>query len=462
MSPRKIKTRRRSVDEGVPLVKHSLRHKIEYAHPAQFRPHPCNTNEHSKKQKEFLKSAIAQLGFINPVLVNDSLQVVAGHLRVEVAQELRLDAIPYIRLSHLSPTELRALMIGDNAIASHSKLNDGLLADELSELMPLLAAEGHDVSLLGIEAAEIDLLLGNHADIEQDPDDELPEPSKTIVSTLGDLWVLGDHVIRCGDAKSQNDYAELMGRERATVIVSDPPYNLPTRSFQGRGKIRHANFVEAFGEMSPEEFTDFLTAAFSLAGKYSRDGALHYYFGDWRHAAEYIAAGKAVFSEFKNLIVWNKTSPGQGSLYKSQHELVFLFKNGRAPHVNNVELGRHGRNRSNIWVFSGANSFRKDRLKELSLHPTVKPIAMIADALKDASRRGDIVLDPFAGSGSTLLAAERVGRRARVMDLDPQFVDVTVRRWQDFTRRDGILRATGQTFDEVARERARNTKRGRK
>ena len=309
---------------------------------------------------------------------------------------------------------------------------------------------------------EIDLLIGNHVDIEQDPDDELPEPSKITVSTRGDLWILGDHVIRCGDAKSQDDYAALMGRELATVVVSDCPYNLPTRSFQGRGKIRHANFVEAFGEMSPDEFTDFLTAAFGLAAKYSRDGSLHFYFGDWRHAAEYIAAGKAVFSEFKNLIVWNKTSPGQGSLYKSQHELVFLFKNGRAPHINNVELGRHGRNRANIWVYAGANSFRKDRLKELSLHPTVKPVAMIADALKDVSRRGDIVLDPFAGSGSTLMAAERIGRRARVMDLDPQFVDVTVRRWQDFTRRDAILRATGQTFDEVVRNRARNSKRGPK
>lgn len=462
MTSRRLKTRRRSMHVEAPLVKHSLRHKIEYAHPAQFRPHPNNTNEHPKKQREFLKNAIAQLGFINPVLVNDSLQVVAGHLRVEVAQELKLDAIPYIRLSHLSPTELRALMIGDNAIASHSKLNDGLLADELSELMPLLAAEGHDVSLLGIEAAEIDLLLGNHVDIEQDPDDELPEPSTAIVSTLGDIWVLGDHVVRCGDAKSQDDYAALMGRERATVVISDPPYNLPTKSFQGRGKIRHANFVEAFGEMSPDEFIDFLTAAYGLTAKFSRDGALHFYFGDWRHAAEYIAAGKAVFAEFKNLIVWNKTSPGQGSLYKSQHELVFLFKHGKAPHINNVELGRHGRNRSNIWLYAGANSFRKDRLKELSLHPTIKPTAMISDALKDVSRRGDIVLDPFGGSGSTLLAAERVGRRARVMELDPQFVDVTVRRWQEFTRRDAILRATGQTFDEVIRDRGSNAKRGRK
>lgn len=447
--------------DSAPTAVYPLRHKLEYAHPARFQPHPCNTNEHSKKQRSFLKSSVSRLGFINPVIVNDSFQIIAGHLRVQVALELELDAIPFIRLSHLSPAELRALMISDNRIASLSKLNEGLLAVELNELLPLLTAEGFDLSALGMEPAEIDLLLGSHIDVEQDPEDAPPEPSNSIVTQNGDIWILGDHVANCGDAKSEKAIAALMDGELATVVISDPPYNLATSSFQGRGKIRHGNFVEAFGEMSPSDFIAFLTHAFKLAARFSRNGALHYYFGDWRHVAEYIAAGKVTFTEFKNLIVWSKTSPGQGSLYKSQHELVFLFKSGDRQHINNVELGRHGRNRSNVWVYPGANAFRKGRLEELSLHPTVKPIALIADALKDSSRRGDIVLDPFAGSGSTLMAAERVGRRARILDLDPKFVDVAVRRWQDFTRRDAILRSTGQTFDEVAEERARTPTRRR-
>lgn len=292
--------------ESASSVAYALRHKIEYAHPTRFYPHPSNTNEHSKKQSSFLKSSVSRLGFINPVLVNDSFQIIAGHLRVQAALELELDAIPFIRLSHLSAAELRVLMISDNKIASLSKLNDGLLAAELSELLPLLTDEGFDICALGMETAEIDLLLGSHIDVEQDPDDAPPEPSKSVVTQTGEMWIMGDHVACCGDAKSERAMAALMDGELATVVISDPPYNLTTSSFQGRGKIRHGNFVEAFGEMSSAEFIAFLTHAFKLAARFSRNGALHYYFGDWRHIAEYVATGKVAFTEFKHLIVWTR------------------------------------------------------------------------------------------------------------------------------------------------------------
>jgi DNA modification methylase len=206
--------------------------------------------------------------------------------------------------------------------------------------------------------------------------------------------------------------------------------------------------------MSPAGFTDFLRESMGLAAKFSEDGSIHFFCIDWRHLGEMYNAGQEVFGSLQNLVVWNKTNAGQGSFYRSQHELIFVYKNGDAPHLNNIELGRHGRNRSNVWTYAGVNTFRKGRLDELLIHPTVKPVALVADAIKDCSRRGDIVLDPFMGSGTTLLAAERVGRRAYGMEIDPLYVDAAIRRWQDFTKRDAILIETGQTFSEVTARRS--------
>ncbi len=351
-------------------------------------------------------------------------------------------------------------MIADNAIGRESEFDDALLAGELSDLLPLLSLEGHDGSLTGLDIPKIDLLLSHHVDPEGNLEDEIPAPSKEVVSRLGDQWELGEHSLRCGDAKSDEDMAALMRQKRARIVFTDPPWNLPTRFFQGRGKIRHGDFAEGFGEKSFGEFTDFLTQIFRQIERHSLNGSAVYVCGDWRHVMEFVAAGKSVFGELRNLIIWNKTVPGLGAPYRSQHELVFYFQVGDGPGTGNIELGKHGRNRSNVWVYPGANTFRKGRLEELAMHPTVKPVAMVADALKDASARGDIVLDPFMGSGSTIMAAERVGRRAYGLEIDPQFVDVAVRRWQALTKRDAILVATGQTFDEVAEERICDHERG--
>jgi DNA modification methylase len=246
-----------------------------------------------------------------------------------------------------------------------------------------------------------------------------------------------------------------MGTVSATMLITDPPFNLPIKRVQGRGRIKHKNFTQGSGELSPEAFIRFLRVALSLAAKHSVDGAIHFVFMDWRHIGELLAAASIVYSELKNLIVWVKTTPGQGSFYRSQHELILVFKSGDAAHINNFELGRHGRNRSNVWTYAGVNTFRAGRMDELAMHPTVKPVALVADAIRDCSRRGDIVLDLFMGSGTTVVAAERVGRRAYGLEIDPHYVDFAVRRWQTYTKRDAILRGTGQTFDETAAARSK-------
>ena len=356
-------------------------------------------------------------------------------------------------MAGLSEGETRALALADNKIAANAGWDRAILAAELGELAGLLPECNLDIDITGFEPAEIDALMGDLIDREQDPLDSIPEIEKVPISRRGDLWQLGNHRLLCGDARDETDMRPLMGRGSAAMVFTDPPYNVRISSVQGRGKIRHREFMAASGELSRAEFVQFLVDALRLAAEYSANGAIHFVFMDWRHAQEILAAGEKVYTEHKNTIVWVKTSPGQGTFYKSQHELIFVFKNGDAPHVNNFELGQHGRVRSNVWTYPGVNTFRTGRLDELSLHPTVKPVALVADAMRDCSRRGDIVLDPFMGSGTTILAAERVGRRAYGLEIDPLYVDAAIRRWQAYAKRDAILKATGQTFDEVAETR---------
>lgn len=427
----------------------ALRHQIEYVDIATLRPNPRNARVHSNKQLEHIDRSMKRRGFVNPMLVKNNI-VYVGNARLAVAEKRGLKLVPIIRVDHLSDVEIRAFALEDNNLSDLSEFDRAILADEINSLLEA-STEGFDL-IASFDPVDTDNLLSDLVDPEHDPADDVPEPETIVVSRLGDDWQFGESYLRCGDAKSEDDMRALMRGRKATVGASDPPYNLATSFFQGRGKIRHGNFLENYGENSPDEFTRTLTAAFRLAAKHTIDGALLYYFGDWRHCVEYITAGKSVFPEFKNLLVWDKIVAGMGSHYRSQHELLFLFKNGTAPHINNIDSGRRGV-RSNIFRHQGANTFRKDRQEEAKLHPTIKPVGLLVDILKDASRRGDIVLDQFAGSGSIFLAAERVGRRAYGMEIDPKFVDVAIRRWQSYTGRDAILCATGETFDEVAESR---------
>jgi DNA modification methylase len=420
-----------------------------------IKPHPKNARTHPAKQIRRLVESFHQFGFTSPLLIDENNVILAGHARWQAAKEAGLKIIPVIVLRGLSEGKKRAYVLADNKIAELAGYDRLALATELEELSSLLAADDLDLSLTGFEPAEIDNLLAELADTETDPADELPKIAARPVSRKEDLWNLGNrHRLLCDDARHA-DYARLMGGEQAAMVFTDPPYNVPVPKTVGRGRTKHRNFVMAAGEMPPAVYTKFLSDGLSPAAANSVDAALHYVCMDWRHMREMLDAGDSIYSELKNLVVWSKTNAGQGSLYRSQHELIFVYKIGDGSYLNNVELGRHGRNRSNVWTYAGANTFRAGRMADLTAHPTVKPIALVADAIRDCSRRGDVVLDPFAGVGTTILAAERIGRRSYGIEIDPLYVDAAVRRWQSFAKRDAILEGARQTFDEIAQARSR-------
>jgi 16S rRNA G966 N2-methylase RsmD len=348
-------------------------------------------------------------------------------------------------VDHLTPARLRAYAIADNRLAEKAGWDQELLALELAYIAELDIE--FDLSLTGFEIPEIDLILTHGEAPEEDPDDDpaLIEDNQPPVSRPGELWQLGQHRILCGDATDPASYRRLLGEEKAHVVFTDPPYNVPIQgNVSGLGVVKHCEFVMASGEMSSAEFTEFLTITLGNLTRHSVDGAIHFVCMDWRHISEIMAAGQEVYTELKNLCIWNKANGGMGALYRSKHELVFVFKHGTAQHINNVQLGRHGRNRTNVWDYPGATSLHPDRKEELAMHPTVKPVAMVSDAIMDCSDRGDIVLDCFGGSGTTLLAAERTGRRGRLIEISPEFVDVTIRRFEKITGIEAFHIDTGE------------------
>jgi len=312
--------------------------------------------------------------------------------------------------------------------------------------------------LLGFTTAEIDLIFETAAEAKTAlpaPEDSIPAvDTSAIISRAGDLWMMGDHILACGDARDQSVYGDILTERKATLVITDPPYNVRIdRNVGGLGSIRHREFGMASGEMNQSQFTDFLRNTCARLVENSIDGSIHYIFMDWRHTQELLAAGYSCYSELKNVCVWNKTNGGMGSFYRSKHELIYVWKAGTAGHTNNFELGQHGRVRTNVWDYAGVNTFRKERMDELALHPTVKPVALIADAIKDCSRRGDIVLDPFCGSGTILIAAEKTGRKARAIEIDPIYVDTAVRRWEAYTGKFATLFGTNDTFELIAEQR---------
>jgi DNA modification methylase len=402
--------------------------------------------------------SIQKFGFCNPVLVDDQRHIIAGHGRVAAAKLLGIKDVPTVKLSHLSETEKRAYILADNRLAEKAGWDREILAIELQALVTL----DFEVELTGFETAEIDLILDAANEAAGGPsghDDEVPiSGSRPVVSRPGDLWELGGHRLLCADARSPAAYVQLMDNTKAEFVFTDPPYNVPIDGHvRGLGRIRHVDFAMGCGEMSEAQFKGFLELVFGLLVDNTVDGSIHQICMDWRHMPEMLAAGHAVYRELKNLCVWNKSNAGMGTFYRSKHELVFVWKSGSAPHLNTFELGQYGRSRSNVWDYAGVNSLKPGRLDELAMHPTVKPVALVADAIKDCSRRNGIVLDPFAGSGTLLIAADRTGRCARAMEIDPRYVDVAVRRWQDYTGKAAVLAATGNTFEEIAEERTGDT-----
>ena len=413
-----------------------------------LQPYSRNARTHSPKQIKQIARSIERFGFNNPLLIDDEDQIIAGHGRLLAAKQLNLKTVPCVRLSHLTEADKKAYVIADNRLAEKSGWDNEILAIELQHLVDI----GFDVDLTGFEPAETDLIIEGIGEESEQPENHVPAGSDgPVVSRLGDVWLLGKHVLVCGDSTEAATYRLLMADERAEFIFTDPPYNVRIDGHvSGLGRIKHREFAMASGEMSEDQFTAFLSKVYALLCQFSNDGSIHQICMDWRHMREMLAAGDAHYSELKNVCIWNKSNAGMGSFYRSKHEMVFVWKNGTAPHINTFELGQYGRHRSNVWDYDGVNTMRPGRMDELAMHPTVKPVSLVADAIKDCSKRGSLVLDPFCGSGTILIAAEKTGRRARAIELDPVYVDVAIRRWEHYTGKVARLAPMGETFEQVA------------
>lgn len=410
-----------------------------------------NARGHNQKQIAKLAQSIKKFRFLTPVIVDGGNQLLCGHARVEAARKAGMATVPAIRIEHLNEVQKRAFMIADNRLAELASWDTTLLKKELQFLTEF--DTDFDFSAIGFETPELDVLLNDLTSADA-KEDRPPAASsgQSPVSKPGSLWKLGDHRLYCGDALKPVSYRASLGDDRAQIVFTDPPYNVRIHGHAGgSGEIKHREFPMASGEMTQNQFTAFLGNAFKNMAEFAKDGAIHFVCMDWRHVQEALSAGSANFTELKNICVWRKTNAGMGSLYRSQHEFVLVFKSGNAPHINNIELGTHGRYRTNVWDYQGINSFGKDRDALLALHPTVKPVALVADAIQDCSKRRDLVLDPFAGSGTTIIAAEKTQRRAAVIEIDPLYADTIIRRWQAFSGSQAVCAQTGITFAECER-----------
>ncbi|MEQ8282914.1 MAG: DNA methyltransferase [Parvibaculum sp.] len=426
---------------------------VENIPVTSLKPHARNARTHSKEQIRQIARSIETFGWTNPVLADREGGVIAGHGRLEAAKLLNLAEVPVIRIEHMSEAQKRAYRIADNRLAELAGWDHDILAIEFGELLAMDL--DFEITDTGFETAEIDLMIAGTGADEPDaaPDEPVPAIDRSVaaVTAKGDLWALGAHRLLCGNALVRADYERLMAGEQARMVFTDPPYNVPVRGHvSGLGAAVHDEFAMASGEMDEAAFIAFLETALGEMARVSLDGALHFVCMDWRHQLELLTAGRRVYTEQKNLCVWAKTNAGMGSLYRSQHELVLLFKKGHAPHINNVELGVHGRYRTNLWTFAGQNGLEADRGEALAIHPTVKPIAMVEEAIRDVSHHGEIVLDGFAGSGTTLLAAESTGRRAFALEIDPHYCDTILKRFRAATGIEPVHVASGLTFGELS------------
>lgn len=436
------------------LVRHA---RLEHLSVDVLVPYQRNARTHSKKQIKQIVTSIERFGFTNPILIDENNGIVAGHGRVLAAKAMRLDQVPCLRLSHLTDADKRAYILADNKLALNAGWDKEILAIELQGLVEV----NYSVDVTGFSIGEVDTVIQEakaSSPNERDAaEDACPAPQDQATTRIGDIWTLGRHTLICGDARSADTFRRLLGEgPHASVdaIFTDPPYNVPIDGHVcGKGTIKHREFACATGEMTKDGFTGFLATTLGHAAALCRDGAIAFVCMDWRHLGELIAAGEVAFSELKNICVWNKTNAGMGTFYRSKHEMVCVFKVGTQPHTNTFGLGEGGRYRTNVWDYAGVNTLSKDRMDELSMHPTVKPVALVADAILDVTRRGAVILDPFGGSGTTLIAAEKTGRSARLIELDPIYCDVIIRRYEAFTGKRARLAGTDNAFEDIQVER---------
>ncbi|MAO22301.1 MAG: DNA methylase N-4 [Phycisphaerae bacterium] len=449
-----------------PLMTTELR--IEQIQIDAIIPHPGNPRLHTKKQIRHISRSIEAFGFRIPVVVDRDSRLICGHARVEACRLLSMTRVPAVRVTDLDDVQVRALMIADNRLTEISTWDDKLLGEHLSVLSDLEL--DFDLECIGFDYGEIEQRIltveeavgGGHEE-DDHRSDELPDPDEIIpITRPGDVWIMGEgdraHRVLCGDCTDPASYKRVLDDRLAAIVFTDPPYNLPAKTIGRVCSGDHGDFAMAAGEMTPEQFTGFLSDVMQRLCEHSEPGSIHYLFMDWRHASEMLAAGSARYADFKNLCVWVKDRPGMGTFYRSQHELVFVFKNGSERHRNHFGLGEHGRTRSNVWHFPSARSLEAsegdpETREALRLHPTIKPVRLIEEAIIDCSRRGEIVLDPFLGSGSTLIACEKTGRACAGIELAPRYVDVAVTRWQRWTGKDAVHEPTGLTHAQLAESR---------
>ncbi len=403
------------------------------------------TRRHPRRQLDKFAASLDEFGFVLPIVLDGERRVVAGWGLVLAARQLGLAQVPAVTIADLDDGKLRLLRLALNRLGEDSSWDTEALALEFSDVLAL--DQNIDLQISGFEMGEIDAHLA-----AEDEEDELPPiEARAPVTRPGDTWILGEHRLHCGNALAAKSYDFLLGDQRAAMVFTDPPYNVEIDGHvSGLGRTKHAEFAMASGEMSSAEFETFLATALGHASRYALDGSIHFVCMDWRRIKELLAAAAPAYTEMKNLCVWNKSNAGMGSLYRSKHELVFVFKKGHAAHVNNIQLGRFGRHRPNVWDYPSQNVWANSAKGKLSLHPTVKPVALIADAIRDCSNQNDVILDPFGGAETTLIAAERTGRRAGLIEIDPLYVDATVRRWQHLTGKIAVHAETAQPFGSRA------------
>ncbi|WP_267389243.1 DNA methyltransferase [Sphingomonas sp. GC_Shp_3] len=422
--------------------------RIEMVPRTSLHPNPKNPRKHSDKQLHQIGGSIKRFGFVVPIIADDASLIVAGAGRWAAAGLIGLTEVPVIRARFMTEADRRAFALAENRLGDLSEWDDALLSAELE----FLYEQDYDLGLTGFSLGDFDVQLGAEPATAQEPV-ELPDPTGVAVSRPGDLWSVGPHRLYCGNARDRASYEALLGADRATMVFADPPYNVPIAgNVSGLGQVQHREFAEASGEMTSPEFTSFLRTVFRHCVGFSGNGSIHYHCMDWRHVREMMDASDGVYTTFKQLAVWVKDNAGMGTFYRSQHELVFIFKSGNERHINSFGLGEKGRYRTNVWSFAGANTFRKGRAQDLADHPTVKPVAMVADAILDCSHRGDLILDPFSGSGTTLIAAHRTKRVGAGLELDPLYVDTALRRLGEATGHTPVL-GDGRSWNEVATER---------
>ena len=432
--------------------------KIDFVKIGELQEYSTNPKIHDEKQIQQIAKSIDKFGFTNPILIDENSEIIAGHGRLMAAKLLQLEAIPVIRLTHLSEPEKRAYRIADNKLSENGQWNTDLLKLEFSEIekLALNLEDELNLDITGFDFKEIDVLLS-----EDKPNEKADKklnlvpyvPDDEVVSQQGGVWLLGKHKVICGDSLKEEIYQRLLDGVQANMVFIDPPYNVKIQGHVcGAGQTKHKEFAFASGEMNEAEFTLFLKTVIENISKFSAEASIHYICLDWRHIYELLSASRDIYTKMLNMVVWCKKNGGMGSFYRSQHELIFVFQNGKGSHVNNVELGKHGRYRTNVWHYAGVNSFGSEQ-KNLKMHPTVKPVELVRDAILDASKRGDIVLDAFLGSGTTLIAAEKAGRLCCGVEFEPLYVDTIIRRYHELTGIWAVRENDEKSYSELLKEK---------